>query len=89
MPLSVRLDTETERLVEKLARKTGQTKSEIVREAIGGVIARQERGADGKKRPYDLIAHLIGCVSGGPPDLSVHTGEKFRQLLIGRRKKRR
>lgn len=88
MPLSVRLDRETERLVEKLARKTGQTKSEIVREAIG-VIARQERGADGKKRPYDLIAHLIGCVSGGPPDLSVHTGEKFRQLLIGRRKKRR
>ena len=88
MRLSVRLDTETERLVEKLARKTGQTKSEIVREAIG-VIARQERGADGKKRPYDLIAHLIGCVSGGPPDLSVHTGEKFRQLLIGRRKKRR
>ena len=88
MPLSVRLDTETERLVEKLARKTGQTKSEIVREAIG-VIARQERGADGKKRPYGLIAHLIGCVSGGPPDLSVHTGEKFRQLLIGRRKKRR
>lgn len=80
MPLSVRLDTETERLVEKLARKTGQTKSEIVRKAIG-MIARQERGADGKKRPYDLIAHLIGYVDSGGARLSENTGEKFAQLL--------
>jgi hypothetical protein len=88
MPLSVRLDASTERLVERLARKRRQTKSEVVRDAIG-MLAQQEKGSNEKKRPYDLIAHLIGCVSGGPPDLSVRTGEKFKQLLLGRRKERR
>lgn len=32
-------------------------------------------------RPYEAIADLIGCVEGGPPDLSENTGEKFRELL--------
>jgi hypothetical protein len=88
MPLSVRLDAGTERLLERLARKRGQTKSEVIRDAIG-MLAQEGKGSDGRKRPYDLIAHLIGCVSGGPPDLSVRTGEKFAQLLMARRKRRR
>ncbi|MEP7010992.1 MAG: hypothetical protein ABJC13_11775 [Acidobacteriota bacterium] len=29
----------------------------------------------------DLATDLIGCVSGGPPDLSEQTGKKFRQIL--------
>ena len=33
-------------------------------------------------RPYEAIADLIGCVKGGPPDLSENTGEKFRELLM-------
>ncbi len=32
-------------------------------------------------RPYEAIADLIGCVKGGPPDLSERTGERFRELL--------
>lgn len=32
-------------------------------------------------RPYEAIADLIGCVKGGPPDLSKRTGERFRELL--------
>lgn len=32
-------------------------------------------------RPYEAIVDLIGCVRGGPPDLSENTGEKFRELL--------
>ena len=32
-------------------------------------------------RPYEAIADLIGCVKGGPPDLSQNTGEKFREGL--------
>lgn len=88
MALSVRLDPGTERLVEKLARQRGQTKSEVIRDALGR-LAEQEKGADGRKRPYDLVAHLIGCVRGGPRDLSVRTGEKFARLLANRRKRRR
>ncbi len=31
---------------------------------------------------FDRMEDLIGCVSGGPPDLSEQTGKKFRQLLL-------
>ena len=82
MPMSVRLDAKTERLIEGLARKRGQTKSEIVREAIGAVAQQQTNGSDSAKHPYEAVKDLIGCVRGGPPDLSVRTGEKFRQLLV-------
>ncbi len=81
MPMSVRLDAKTERLIEGLAKMRGQTKSEIVREAIGAM-AERTNGSDGAKRPYEAVKDLIGCVSGGPPDLSVGTGEKFRHLLL-------
>jgi len=81
MPMSVRLDAKTERLVERLARKRGQTKSEIVREAIGAM-AQQMNGSDRAKHPYEAVRDLIGCVHDAPPDLSVKTGEKFRYLLL-------
>jgi hypothetical protein len=80
MALSVRLDPGTERLVERLARQRGQTKSEVIRDALGR-LAEPDEGADGKKRPYDLVAHLIGCVDSGGANLSERTGEKFAKLL--------
>ena len=88
MPLSVRMDARTESLLGRLARKRRQTKSEVIRDAIG-VLAKQEEKGTEKKRPYDLVAHLIGCVKGGPRDLSVRTGERFRQMLVERRRNRR
>jgi hypothetical protein len=88
MPLSVRMDARTESLLGRLARKRRQTKSEVIRDAIG-VLAKQEEKGTEKKRPYDLVAHLIGCVKGGRRDLSVRTGEKFRQMLVERRRNRR
>src|ERR1051325_11665974 len=80
MPLSVRLDTKTESLIGRLARKRRQTKSEVIRDAIG-VLAKQEEKGAGKKGPYDLVAHLIGCVDSGGANLSQDTGEKFAKLL--------
>lgn len=80
MPLSVRLDERTESLINRLARKRRQTKSEVIRDAIGALAA-QERGTAAKKRPYDLVAHLIGCVDTGGAKLSENTGEKFTKLL--------
>jgi ribbon-helix-helix CopG family protein len=88
MPLSVRLDAKTESLIGRLARKRHQTKSEVIRDAIGA-FAKQEQKDAGKERPYDLVAHLIGCVKGGPRHLSARTGEKFRQMLVDRSHKRR
>jgi Arc/MetJ-type ribon-helix-helix transcriptional regulator len=80
MPTTVRLDPETESLIRRLVRKTGRTKSQVIRDAIralAGSVARAETA----KGPYEAIAHLIGCVSGGPRDLSERTGETFRKLL--------
>lgn len=87
MALSVRLDAKTESLIGRLARKRRQTKSEVIRDAIGE-LARQENGGE-KKRPYDLVAHLIGCVDSGGADLSKNTGEKFTKLLRERAHARR
>ena len=80
MPLSVRLDQKTESLIGRLARKRHQTKSEVIRDAIG-VLATQEEKGSGKKRAYNLVAHLIGCVDSGGANLSRNTSEKFAKLL--------
>ena len=51
MPLSVRLDQKTESLIGRLARRRQQTKSEVIRNAIGVLAKQQETGAV-KTRPY-------------------------------------
>lgn len=80
MTLSVRLDERTESLINRLARKRQQTKSAVIRDAIGALAA-QERGAGAKKRPYDLVKHLIGCADSGGANLAENTGEKFTKML--------
>jgi hypothetical protein len=37
------------------------------------------------RSPYDALKHLIGVARGGPDDLSVRTGDKFRRLVRQRR----
>jgi hypothetical protein len=87
MTTTVRMDPETERLLEDLAREQGSTKSEIVREAVR-LAARRRSRSRRVVRPYDAFRGVIGCVRGGPPDLSERTGERFRRLLLDRRRKR-
>ena len=86
MPTSVRLDAKTESLVRGLARQTGRTKSQVIRDAIAQ-FARSAAEAQPAKTPYEAMKHLIGSVRGGPPNLSERTGEKFRQLLLARRRR--
>jgi len=86
MPLSVRVDLKTERVIERLARTKGQTKLEVIREAIAA-LAHDNNGAAKGGRPYEMVRDLIGCVKGGPPELSVRTGERFQRLLIQKGKR--
>jgi hypothetical protein len=86
--MSVRLDAKTERLVTRLAKGRGQTKSEVIREAMME-LARRETGAGDGKRPHDAIAHLIGCVDSVGAKLSERTGEKFVALLRDKARARR
>lgn len=75
MPTSLRLDPKTQSALERLARSRSQTESEVVRQAIE-LLATKE-----PQLPFDTVADLIGCVKGGPSDLSETTGKKFRDLL--------
>jgi hypothetical protein len=84
MGTSVRVPARLERLVARVARQRGATKSEVIRSVIVA-LERGDRALYGRPAPYDAMKHLIGCASGGPPDLSTKTGEKFRALLLGRR----
>lgn len=88
MTLTVRLDSKTERLVERLARKRGRGKSEVVREALA-LLAEVEGEPSAEGSPFETIADLAGCARGGPRDLSVRTGEKVRALLEAKRSAKR
>ncbi|HEY3123459.1 MAG TPA: ribbon-helix-helix protein, CopG family [Thermoanaerobaculia bacterium] len=87
MTTSVRMDAETERLLEDLARERGLTKSEIIREAVK-LAARTRPRRRAAERPCDALRGVIGSVRGGPPDLSERTGMRFRELLLDRTRKR-
>ena len=78
--ISVRVGDRTHREVARLARASGRTESAVVREAIEEYVASAPAA-----RPYEALRDVIGMVRGGPTDLSVRTGEKFRAMLEGRR----
>ena len=86
MATSVRMDLETERLLDQLAREHGVSKSQVIRDAVR-VAAGKARSARRGPRPYDAIREIIGSVKGGPSDLSEATGVRFRRLLAGRKAK--
>jgi Arc/MetJ-type ribon-helix-helix transcriptional regulator len=80
MVISVRLDLWTERLVERIVRETGRTRSEIVREALARLVQERESRPE-PESPYAALRPFIGCAHGGPQDLSAETGSKFARVL--------
>jgi len=80
MPVSVRLDKESEELLEKTARLSKTTKSEIIKRSIKEfcipLIERERPG------PYELVKDLIGRHPGsGRGDLAVRGEEILREIL--------
>jgi hypothetical protein len=80
MPLSVRLDRQTESAVRRLARRRNQTRSAVVREAIA---AYESGHADDPEpaTPWAVISHLVGAADSGGRRLSEDTGRGLRELL--------
>ena len=70
MTLTVRLDAELEDLLDVAARKSGQTKSEIVRHGVRSYC--ETLVAGNELSLYDVMAGEIGLASGGPPDLATN-----------------
>jgi len=81
--LNVRIDPEMAVLLERIARQTGRTKSEVVRDALETLRRRGDRVL--VKGPGEVMASLIGCWDSGGARLSEHTGERFAQLLKERK----
>lgn len=78
MPTSVRVDAETEALLERAARLRSQTKSAVIREALRHFCARVMIVK--AVTPYEAIREYVGCMEG-PPDLSRRSRTYLRKIL--------
>lgn len=79
MPISVRLDPETEALLIKTAKALDTTKSEILKASINDFCKKTLEGK--RKKPYDLISDLIGLESSGKGDLAIKSEEILRKAF--------
>jgi hypothetical protein len=77
--IKVRVDTETASLLERVARQTGRTKSEVVRDALKAL--RNQYAQPAPLPPAKAMAQLIGSWDSGGLQLSERTGERFAGLL--------
>jgi predicted DNA-binding protein len=84
MPFSVRLDPETESMIDRLARESGKSRSFVVREAV----VRYVSAVDSEKSAYERLKPLVGASRSGRRDGSQQTGRKFGALLKQQRGKR-
>jgi len=77
MPLSVRLDKETESLLEKTASVLKTSKAKVIIQSLSDYCARvlSER----RKQPYEVIKDLIEKGGSGRGDLSVKGDEILRK----------
>lgn len=80
IPVSIRLDAETEQQLRRLAHDTGGTLSSVVREAVAEYGTARDRRTAAEAGPYDRLQHLIGVVSNRT-DRSEQTGKALRDVL--------
>lgn len=76
MPMSVRLDRETEARIRRIASEAGKSRSWVVREAVASY-APESSG----RSAADVLAPFIGAGGTGRRDLSERTGERLTALL--------
>jgi len=80
MPISVRLDSETEALLARLAHNRKETKSAVLRAAL--LRLADDDAGQGGEGPYALISDLVGIARGGPQDLARRHKQAFREMLV-------
>ncbi len=79
MPISVRLDQQTESLLNKTANVLQTTKSEVIKDSIQSYC--ENILQEFKQRPYDLISDLIGAAESGKGNLSIDAEKILREKL--------
>jgi predicted transcriptional regulator len=78
---TVRLDTATEATLERLAARRGQTRADVLRDAI----ARLADDESGPITAYQRLEAYAGIADSGGLQLSSDTGRSLRELLESRR----
>ena len=84
-PTSVRLDPETESLLDRLVRSRRTTRSDVLREALHRLAETENTDADAAG-PYALVEDLIGVAEDGPEDLAENHKAAFRELVSRKRR---
>jgi len=79
LPLSVRLDKETEALLKETASTLRTTKAQVIKESLSDYCTRVLTKK--RSRPYDLIQDLLGHEGSGRGDLSIRGEEILRDKL--------
>jgi predicted DNA-binding protein len=74
---TVRLDIKTEAALKRLSVRRGQTRSEVIREAITRLANEEEEPRSAHQR----LEAFVGAVDSGGKQLSTETGEQLRELL--------
>ena len=80
MPMSVRLDPETEALLRRMAKAAGRSRSWVVREAVTAYASAGLR----RRKPSDVLAPFVGAGTTGRTDLSEETGRRYVDLVRAR-----
>ena len=83
MPISVRLDQETEALLEETAADLGASKSFVIKESLRAYCPKAL--AAKRKRPYELIRDIAGRRGSGRGDLSIRSEEILREAYRRRK----
>ena len=86
MPVSVRLDQETEALVRRISRSSRRSKSEVIRDAIRRMAT--EVPVASPDTVYDQIADIVGIARGGRRRYAARSEEVLRTLFARKRQRR-
>jgi ribbon-helix-helix CopG family protein len=88
MPFNVRLNAKTERLLNALAKRRGQTRSDIAREAIEQ-FGEAQISSTQRLTAYDQWADVIGVARTAGRDSSKTTGDLFSDIMKRKARARR
>jgi metal-responsive CopG/Arc/MetJ family transcriptional regulator len=72
--IAVRMPAQLAMRLDRVARRTGKTRSDVTREALERFLA----GPDLTTRPIDRVRDLIGAIESGLPDV----GQRHRDYLL-------
>jgi Arc/MetJ-type ribon-helix-helix transcriptional regulator len=85
MPISVRLDKRTERMLEETAKILRTNRSEVIKKSLSEFCSHALK--EKRKRPYELIEDLLGKAGSGRGDLSIKSEEILRERFRTKRSK--